>query len=68
MENHLIAWGITVLVITFIVGSIGVAINKHPLGILVDSRNRMSLSRMQMTLWTILLVSAFLVAAFTHHQ
>jgi hypothetical protein len=36
------------------------------LGLLIDSRNRVSLSRLQMTLWTILILSGFLAAVITN--
>lgn len=38
---------------------IGASINGHPLGILVDARNKLSLSRLQVVLWTLLILSAF---------
>lgn len=36
------------------------------LGLLIDSRNKVSLSRLQMTLWTVLILSAFLTAALSN--
>lgn len=36
------------------------------LGLLIDMRNKLSLSRLQMTLWTILILSAFLTAALSN--
>jgi hypothetical protein len=36
----------------------GVSIKNHPLGALIDKRNRISLSKLQMLLWTILVLSA----------
>jgi hypothetical protein len=36
------------------------------LGLLIDTRNKVSLSRLQMTLWTILILSGFLAAAITN--
>src|SRR5690242_9175502 len=32
-------------------------------GVLIDERNRLSLSRLQMVLWTIIVLSGFLIAA-----
>lgn len=49
--------------IALILLGVGVWIRKSPLGILVDSRNRMSLSRLQIVAWTWLLTSAFLAVA-----
>lgn len=36
------------------------------LGLLVDSRNKLSLSRLQMLLWTVLILSGFLAAVLTN--
>jgi ABC-type transport system involved in multi-copper enzyme maturation permease subunit len=40
---------------------LGLIISKRPLGILVNEQNVMSLSRFQTVLWTIIVISAFLV-------
>jgi hypothetical protein len=40
---------------------LGIIISKRPLGILVNEQNVMSLSRFQTVLWTIIVISAFLV-------
>lgn len=42
---------------------LGVVICKRPLGILITEQNVMSLARFQTTLWTIIIISAFLVIA-----
>jgi hypothetical protein len=47
-------------VVFFLVGAI---IAHHPLGILVDPRNKLSLSRLQLALWTLLILSAFTAVA-----
>lgn len=36
------------------------------LGLLIDSRNKLSLSRLQMVVWTVLILSGFLAAALTN--
>jgi hypothetical protein len=43
--------------------ALGLGANGKVYGILIDTRNRTSLSRMQMTLWTVLALSAFLAIA-----
>jgi hypothetical protein len=58
-------WGwltVTVLVLVFIVTA-GQQIAGLWRGALIDNRNKTSLSRFQTVLWTVLVVSAFLVAA-----
>lgn len=43
---------------------IGIAICHEPMGILINEQNVMSLARFQITLWTIIIISALLVIAF----
>jgi hypothetical protein len=58
-----LTWAISAGVICIALIAIGVAVQRRLLGILVDSRNKMSLSRLQVILWTILFVSAFFAIA-----
>jgi hypothetical protein len=44
-------------------GLIGRAVNQRWLGVLIDSTNTMSLSRLQVTLWTTLVLSSYLMLA-----
>ena len=37
---------------------LGMAVHRNPLGILIDERNKMSLSRLQITVWTVIILSA----------
>jgi hypothetical protein len=50
---------ISALMVLFI-AFLGYQVNNRLAGILIDSRNKISLSRFQMTAWTILVMSAFL--------
>lgn len=56
-------WGILALSITLLLLGLGLGANNKWYGVLIDSRNRTSLSRLQMTLWTIMAISAFLAMA-----
>ena len=56
-------WLITAVVVLIVLIIIGLKINGRPLGVLVDSRRKMSLSRFQLVLWTWLLVSSFFAIA-----
>jgi cell division protein FtsL len=62
-EHGLVAW----LVIMVLLGVCCVIIGRGTTGLwkglLIDSRNRMSLSRLQLLLWTVLVLSAFLTVA-----
>jgi hypothetical protein len=42
---------------------VGDALNGRPTGLIIDNRNRMSLSKLQMLVWTIVVVSALIVYA-----
>lgn len=54
---------LTVLLLTTLVGLlIGHGIRGHWLGLLIDAENRMSLARLQILLWTLLILSSFLTA------
>jgi hypothetical protein len=59
MENIYVYWLVVsiIMFVTFIL--FGVKICSRPLGILIDAQNRMSLSRLQIVLWSWLLISAF---------
>lgn len=55
-------WIVAVLLIAFVL-ILGHGIVGRPLGALIGARNRMSLSRLQLIAWTILVLSAWLTAA-----
>ncbi len=59
----LMLWGIGILIMVVMLGLAGHKINKRWTGALIDSRNKFSLSRLQITLWTILVLSAYLAMA-----
>jgi hypothetical protein len=54
--------GVMILMLIFCV-LLGVVICKQPLGILISEQNVISLSRFQTVLWTVILISSFLVIA-----
>jgi hypothetical protein len=58
------AWVLTFGLLTALCLYLGWAISQRPLGILVGSRNLMSLSRFQMVAWSVVVLSAFLTIAF----
>jgi hypothetical protein len=64
MENFHSDWVVALLVLGFAFVGIGVWINGQKLGLLVDARNKMSLSRLQLVLWSWLLISAFAAVAY----
>jgi len=55
------AWLVTAARLIAFVVLLGQLINQRPLGILIGERNLMSLSRFQMVLWTIIVLSAYIV-------
>jgi hypothetical protein len=58
------AWELTFALLVVLCLYLGWLISGRPLGILVGSRNLMSLSRFQTVAWTIVILSAFLTIAF----
>jgi hypothetical protein len=56
-------WGVAIVIMLFILGLAGHEINGRWLGILIDSRSKISLSRLQITLWTVMVLSAYLTMA-----
>lgn len=60
MEEILIAWAVSAAVmvtLAIVLGYTVVTVGKGPFGILVDSRGRMSLNHLQLTLWTLVIIS-----------
>lgn len=57
-----LAWLITMAMVVLLCGCIGKAIAGCWDGVLVDGRNRVSLSRLQMLAWTLLILSALITA------
>ncbi len=53
---------IMILMIVFLI-TLGIAINGRPLGVLIDERKVMSLSRLQIIIWTVILLSAYFTIA-----
>jgi len=49
--------------------AIGIVLNGRPEGLIIDNRNRMSLSKLQMLVWTVVVVSALAASAAynVHH-
>jgi hypothetical protein len=62
-RDPLVAWFMTMALLSAFVVISGLAVTGRWMGALIDERNVMSLSRFQMILWTILILSAFLTAA-----
>lgn len=56
-------WLLTATLLIFAIMVMGGAVNGRLEGVLIDSRNRISLSKFQMLLWTVVVLSALTVAA-----
>src|SRR5262249_20662514 len=59
----LVSWLIFLLLLGSFMAIAADGINNRRLGALIDERNRISLSRLQMAAWTLLILSAFMAAA-----
>lgn len=62
-KNSIWAWILTIGLVVFFFRGIGKICKKIWFGVLIDERNKVSLSRFQITLWTILFLASFFVAA-----
>ncbi len=60
ISSGLWSWLIILVLLVILTVVISLGSTEHWLGILIDERNEMSLSRFQMALWTLLILSAFL--------
>ena len=63
LQHRLWAWLGTLILLTVFTIIAGQGIMGLWGGLLIDERNKISLSRLQMILWTIVVVSGFLTAA-----
>ncbi len=59
-------WIGTLILLTFFILLAGRVLTGNWLGILIDERKKMSLSRFQTVLWSVLILSAFLAAAISN--
>ena len=58
-------WNALIVILLMVVFMLllGAAISKHPLGILINQRNLMSLSRFQAVLWTLVVLAGYFTMA-----
>ena len=61
--TRLITWIVSLVLLASIVLIVGRGVTGRWFGFLIDERNKMSLSRFQAVLWSLLILSAFLAAA-----
>jgi hypothetical protein len=61
--SMLLAWFATMALLVALTALIGRGVTGHRRGALIDERNRLSLSRVQVLVWTVLVLSGFLIAA-----
>jgi len=58
-----VSWALAAAAMIFLMTVIGVRIALRPAGVLISERNTMSMSRLQVVLWTVLISSSFLAIA-----
>lgn len=66
MAGHIPVWVASFLVSLIFLAALGLSINKMWFGVLIDARGKMSLSRLQLSLWTILIVSTLFSVSIAH--
>ena len=60
------AWIVILVLMGLVFIIIGLGVTGSASGLLIDNRNKMSLSRFQMTLWTLVILSGYLAAALVN--
>jgi hypothetical protein len=65
-QGLLAAWALVMVLLTLSLAIIGHGTTGLYKGVLIDDRNMVSLSRSQMVLWTILILSAFITASLSN--
>ncbi|HBZ7707462.1 TPA: hypothetical protein NPP70_005101 [Klebsiella variicola subsp. variicola] len=63
IHNNGYTWFATLIMMIVFCAAVGYAINGRFMGIVIDNRNRISLSKLQAAAWTILILSALLTFA-----
>ncbi len=58
-----VAFFVTLAALALAMAVSGMAVNGRPAGIVIDNRNRVSLSKFQATLWTLLVITALVTVA-----
>jgi hypothetical protein len=60
-EGPVYPWLVELAIVFFLLVAVGLGSDGYPFGVLVDGRNKISLSRLQIILWTNLFVATFWV-------
>src|SRR5512139_2560539 len=63
---RVVVWLVTLALLAISIAIAGDGITGRAAGWLIDNRNMMSLSRLQMMLWTIVILSGYLAAALSN--
>ena len=63
-SSSLITWWVMLVLLTLFVLILGHGTTGRFVGVLIDQRNKISLSRLQLVTWTIVILSALITAAF----
>jgi hypothetical protein len=63
---RVISWILTIAMLLLALGIVGTRMTKDWRGVLVDRRNVMSMSRLQLVMWTVLIVSAILTSGIAN--
>jgi hypothetical protein len=58
-----LAWLLTAMILSIYICILGKAITLQWLGVFIDERNKVSMSRLQMATWTVVVISGFFVMA-----
>jgi len=65
---RVVSWIIIILLMSGVVGLLGLRISGRPAGVFINERYKMTLSRFQLVVWTIIVLSAFVTIALGRVQ
>ena len=67
MNNFFIIWIVSGVILLLLAGGVGKGATGNWTGILIDGRGRYSLTHLQTTAWTLLILSAFVATLIAHN-
>ena len=64
-QNLVWQWSVTIAIVVIALGTLGRALKGTWMGVLIGSRNRLSLARLQLYIWTTIIICLFYVVSLT---
>src|SRR5262245_33248500 len=67
-SSLLLIWAVSLITTLVLLASFSLFVNDRWFGLIIDNRNKTSLSRLQFTLWTVLLVPSIVIAMMNNSK